>query len=61
MTADYFAVMRPGDVLTSVIHMGELYERTGRLGLMLFYVTEERWTNQRNEQVKSIRSTNILY
>jgi acyl dehydratase len=60
-TAEYFAPMRPGDVITSVVSLTDLFERTGRLGLMLFYVLEERWTNQRNELVKTFRSDNILY
>ena len=60
-TAEHFAPMRIGDVITSVESLVDLYERTGRLGLMLFYVLEERWTNQRGELVQTIRSDNILY
>jgi len=61
MTANYSNVMRPGDVINSVVRLADLYERTGRLGLMLFYVTEERWTNQKKELIKTISSNNILY
>ena len=32
-------------------------EREGRLGLMLFTVSEDLWTNQDNERVKSSRMT----
>lgn len=61
MTAAYHAVMRPGDVITSVVSLADLFERSGRMGLMLFYVTEERWTNQNGDLVKTVRSDNILY
>jgi hypothetical protein len=60
-TAAHSFPMRIGDVITSVVTMAELYERTGRLGLMLFYVLEERWTNQNGDLVQTIRSDNILY
>jgi hypothetical protein len=61
IAADYFVVMRPGDVITSVVKATDLYEREGRSGLLLFYVTEERWTNQRDEPVKTTRTVNILF
>ena len=61
MTAEYHAPMRVGDVITSIISLADLFERTGRVGLMLFYVTEERWTNQNGDLVKTVRSDNILY
>jgi acyl dehydratase len=59
--AQYFAPIRPGDVITSTITLVDLYERTGRLGLMLFTVTENRWTNQNGEKVKIYRGTGIRY
>ncbi|MDA1097274.1 MAG: MaoC family dehydratase N-terminal domain-containing protein, partial [Chloroflexi bacterium] len=43
-SSEYFAPIRPGDVITSVLKLFEVYERSGRLGLMLFYVVEERMT-----------------
>ena len=39
----------------------EYTEREGRLGLMLFTTTEDTWTNQRGETVKTSRSTLIRY
>ena len=39
----------------------EYGEREGRLGLMLFTVTEDNWTNQNDELVKTSRSTLIRY
>ena len=53
--------MRPGDVITSVSRLAEYREREGRLGLMLFTVIEDVWTNQSGELVKRTRSTVIRY
>ena len=53
--------MRPGDVITSVGVLTEYRERQGRLGLMLFTITEDRWTNQNGETVKTSRNILIRY
>jgi len=58
---DYGVRMRPGDVITSVGRLAGYSEREGRLGLMLFTTTEDTWTNQRGETVKTSRSTLIRY
>ena len=55
------ARMRPGDVITSETSLAEYREREGRLGLMLFTISETRWTNQRDELVKSSQNTLIRY
>ena len=57
----YGVRMRPGDVITSVSRLADYSEREGRLGLMLFTATEDTWTNQRGETVKTSRSTLIRY
>ena len=57
----YFAPIRPGDVITSTARLADTYERDGRLGTMLFQVTEVRWTNQRGELVSVAKSTGIFY
>ena len=59
--AEYFAAIRPGDVITSVSKTVEYRERPGRLGLMLFTTTETRWTNQKGELVRVYRGTGIRY
>jgi N-terminal half of MaoC dehydratase len=61
MECDYGARMRPGDVITAVGRLAGYHEREGRLGLMLFTVSESTWTNQRDELVKRTRSTLIRY
>jgi hypothetical protein len=58
---EYGVRMRPGDVITSSSRLGEYKEREGRLGLMLFSTTEDTWTNQRGETVKTSRGTIIRY
>ena len=59
--AEYYEPIRPGDVITSVSKIAELYERPGRLGVMMFTITETRWTNQRDELVRIYRATSIRY
>jgi hypothetical protein len=54
MDVEYTGVgMRPGDVVRSVTSLGGYREREGRLGLMLETTTEERWTNQRDELIRT--------
>jgi hypothetical protein len=57
----YGVRIRPGDVIRSVSRLAEYSEREGRLGLMLFSVTEDTWTNQRDEHVSAARMTLIRY
>ncbi len=57
----YLERMRPGDEITSVITVTDLYERSGRLGAMIFYITEETWTKQTGVVVKTTRTTNISW
>jgi hypothetical protein len=61
METTYGARMRPGDVITSVRRLAGYNEREGRLGLMLFTISEDTWTNQRGEVVKTHRETLIRY
>lgn len=59
---DTFGVpQRPGDVVSTTTALVDWNERTTRLGLTLFAVTEVRWTNQKGELVKSRQSTSILF
>jgi hypothetical protein len=53
--------MREGDVVTAVGRLADYREREGRLGLMLFTVTESEWTNDRGELIKTERNTLIRY
>jgi hypothetical protein len=59
--ARYYSPMRPGDVIRSGTQLVAVYEKTGRLGLMMFLINEISWTNQRGELVKVDRKTSIRY
>ena len=48
-------------MITSVRRPSGYREREGRLGLMLFTITEDNWTNQDDELLKTSRSTLIRY
>jgi hypothetical protein len=58
---EYGVRMRPDDVVTSVNRLAGYSEREGRLGLMLFAIHEDIWTNQRDDVVKVQRGTLIRY
>ena len=57
----YFAPIRPGDAITSVVTLVDAYEKQGRLGAMMFLVDEARWTNQRGELVRIGQRTTIYH
>ncbi len=58
----YFAPIRPGDVITHTSRLANVYQKTGgRMGTMLFFVNETRWTNQRGELVRIGNRTTIYY
>ncbi len=57
----YFAPIRVGDVITSVVTLIDAYEKEGRLGPMMFLVDEARWTNQRGELTRLGQRTTIYY
>jgi N-terminal half of MaoC dehydratase len=57
----YGVRMRPGDVITSVRRLASYREREGRLGLMLITTTEDVWSNQNGELVKTTLGTGISY
>jgi hypothetical protein len=61
LEAEYGVAIRPGDVITSENRLDSYREREGRLGLMLFTVTEDTWSNQDGAVVKRTRSTLIRY
>ncbi len=60
-TEEYYAPMRPGDVISSSTALSEWNERTTSLGLTLFSTTETRWVNQRGDLVKIRKSIGIRY
>jgi len=61
LRVEYGRPMRSGDVITAVRRLGPYSERAGRLGPMLLSTTEEDWTNQDGEPVRSSTMTLIRY
>jgi hypothetical protein len=61
MEVEYGVRMRPGDVITSVARLAGYREREGRLGMMLFTVSEDTWSNQDDDVVKRTKQTLIRY
>ncbi len=57
----YFAPIRPGDAITSVVRLVDAYEKQGRLGAMLFLIDEARWTNQQGALVRIGQRTTIYH
>ncbi len=58
---EYFEPVRVGDHITGVVRIADLWERSGRLGTMLFTVLEFTYTNQLGELVATQRNTLIYY
>lgn len=59
--ARYVIPMRPGDVIRTGTKLVDVYEKTGRIGLMMFLINETTWTNQTCAVVKVDRKTSIRY
>ena len=58
---EYFQPVRPGDRITAVTLIVDVFDRAGRSGQMLFVITETRYTNQFGELVATQKSTSIKY
>lgn len=56
---DFFQHIRPGDVLTSESRTGNVFEKQGRSGPLLFVESVTTWTNQRGEKVAVQRFTAV--
>ena len=58
---EYFGPVRVGDRITAVGRIVDMWDKPGRLGSMLFTLTEITYTNQSEEVVATQRTTLILY
>ena len=58
---EYFEPVRPGDKITVMVRLIDLYEREGSLGNMLFAVRENRFVNQVGILVAVDCDTEIYY
>jgi acyl dehydratase len=56
---EFYIPVRPGDTITGVDRIAEVYEKTGRSGNMIFVVRESELTNQHGERVAVVRQSLI--
>jgi acyl dehydratase len=56
----FYGIVCPGDVLTYVTCIVDMYEKTGRSGMMRFVVRETTVTNQQGDTVAVLRNPFIL-
>ena len=53
--------MRAGDHVTAVSRVVDVFNRIGRLGQMLFIITQTTYTNQLKQLVATQKNTMIRY
>ncbi len=58
---EYSEPIRPGDRITVVSKLADIREAAGRMGTMVFIITETRYTNQFGQLCAIQRSTGIRY
>ncbi|MCC7257343.1 MAG: MaoC family dehydratase N-terminal domain-containing protein [Gammaproteobacteria bacterium] len=58
---EFFAPIRPGDVLTGVLTLAAVEEKEGRIGHMVFFHFDVTWTNQHEHRVMTLRQSFIRY
>jgi len=58
---EFFHPIRPGDVLTGLTKIVDIYEKVGKTRSMVFVTTETTETNQRHELLDIFRVTLIFY
>ena len=58
---DYHARIKPGDVITSVTHLDDIYIRQGKQWPMIFFIRKSTWKNQNDELVRVNTGIGIRY
>ena len=58
---EYFEPVRVGDRITGIARIVDTWERSGKLGPMVFTLTEIKYTNQSGQVVATQRAVSILY
>lgn len=58
---EFFLPVQAGDVITRTTKYADIYERDGRLGKMLFVITEFTFRNQKGEMLGIGRHIGISY
>ena len=57
---EFIQPLRPGDVITTRSKIGDVYEKQGSSGTMIFIICQSTYINQRGELLGSQRGTFIL-
>ena len=57
----YHVPIKVGDTITVTNTLVEMFEKPGRMGLMLFRIHEQRYVNQNGELAATQRTTSISY
>ena len=55
----FHSPIHPGDTITGVDRIAEVYEKTGRSGNMIFVIRESELTNQHGDKVAVLRQFQI--
>ncbi len=58
---EYFEAVRPGDRITAVNRIADIFSRAGSLGPMIFVVSETTYTNQFGRVAATQKNTSIRY
>jgi len=58
---EFYLPIKVGDVMTCTAKLADIYEREGKAGKMLFFITETTITNQKREVAAKGKSTLINY
>jgi acyl dehydratase len=56
---EFYAPIRPGDTITMKTRVTDVYEKTGRTGMMVFIVRETTYENQRGEKVAVVEQSQV--
>ncbi|MDD5288487.1 MAG: MaoC family dehydratase N-terminal domain-containing protein [Dehalococcoidales bacterium] len=58
---EFLKPIQAGDTITETSKVINMYEREGKLGIMLFIIVEDTFKNQKGETVAKARHTGIRY
>ncbi|MEE9285863.1 MAG: MaoC family dehydratase N-terminal domain-containing protein [Dehalococcoidia bacterium] len=58
---EYHGRIRPGDVISAVAVLDDIYIRQGKQWPMIFFIRKSKWTNQNSEMVRITTSIGIRY
>jgi acyl dehydratase len=56
---EFYAPIRPGDIITMKTRVTDVYEKTGRTGMMVFVVRETTYENQQGEKIAVVEQSQV--